>query len=74
MIHIFLVGSYATEADARQAASTMPEGTPYRGVWKMPTPEQPIVHAFCHHTSDELGCAGWTPVDTETSSSEAVRG
>lgn len=61
MIYAALVSAYPTEADARRAPTSMPETTPYLGVWYAPTAEQPKVHVFSEDDdADDLRRAGWT--------------
>lgn len=62
MIHAALVNAYPTEADARRALMTMPDDTPYLGVWIAPSYERPEVHVFSVQVDrDDLLSKGWVP-------------
>lgn len=60
MIHVALTSAYTTEADARRGLVTMPDDTPYLGVWHAPTHERPEVHVFSEEAdTDDLAHANW---------------
>lgn len=67
VIIVVLASEAQTEDDARECLTTnriaADEIRTYRGLWRPPTPERPLVHLFTDRPNQLMIAAGWRPDD-----------